>query len=152
MKRIIIKLLITIIVIAFSSCLRERYSGSNWTYVNSSGHEVIVSWKQFSWHNPDQFVLKDGETHTLQDADIGGSPPPFGYAKEVSVIFDNSRIIVFYDDVYAENHIMDSSGYEFLYEKKERGSTINYYQYTFTPEMYERAVPIDDAEQPEIPE
>ena len=67
---------------------------------------------------------------------------PFILSSEVHVIFDGIKTLVFHNN-------MDEGVYDFRfgYRKIEIKDRIWEWYFTFTPEMYDEAVPIDEQEE-----
>ena len=67
---------------------------------------------------------------------------PFQLSQKVRIIFDNERVLTYYNKD-KEGVYIGSGNYRFV----DKGRYNSEYYYTFTPEMYDEAVPIDEQEE-----
>lgn len=73
---------------------------------------------------------------------LGGGSLPFGYNTKVRIVFNNERQIVYEYLPYGTENIFSVDAYDF----KNSTEFDDYFEFIFTPEMYEAAEPIEPEE------
>jgi len=132
-------LFLAIISIAFTSCRKE----TTYTYIyeNRSGYDILI--EDYSWEikyidipNEDEYI----DIYIYVDIPKPGYPP-FGSSTKVNIIFDNLKVLTWYNRF----------PYEGIFGNNYRQVKTGKYSYdmvfTFTSEMYDDALPIDEQEE-----
>lgn len=134
-----IKLLSVLLITAcLTGCYKEPKESSVFYYKNESGHTVSI---QQETVDGKAIIVDNGETFKWNGGTDGF---PFGDYAEVDVVFDSERGLKFTPDSPADDNILLFSAYVFEKTEKKNGNAVECkFYYTFTPEMYDRAEPIE---------
>lgn len=125
-----------------TSCRKDTIY--TYIYENRSGYNIQI--EDYSWAVK-YIDIPNGEDYIYIYTIYGsGAKPaghePFLYSEKVRIIFNNERVLTYYrnnrDGIYP-----GSGDYRFV----DKGRHNLEFYYTFTPEMYEEAVPIGEAEE-----
>lgn len=147
MSKYVFDLIVFSIMLFFSmSCMRNSTTMTTLFYENSSGADITII-KVGS--NKEPIHIRNGSIYTEQGGGGAGDgiTHPFGWYREIDVIFNNERIISYnVNDRKAFNNPLILSNYEIVKVKEEKYLTEYECYYTFVPEQYEMAEPYDPNE------
>lgn len=133
--------LVLAMVVFLTGCDIDRIHTTRYIYVNESGVDIVIN-QYFDDEIRERDEINPGKSFEKEYAEIAKEIMPFNMRWKVDVIFNNEKYISYeYEDEYDELNIYFKRNYMSI-PTTEKLTTV--YKYTFTPEMYESAEPIEE--------
>ena len=126
------------LLLLLSSCVDYAYTGY-YEYVNESGHDIAFE-RYYYGELQSSYNLPSGESMRESRVSKGDVPEPL-FLGPIKIVFDNERVLEYsHNKEGVSNEIFFNRNYTEIPTKDEYSQ---FFRWTFTPEHYEMAVPIE---------